>query len=68
MATIKYKGDGTEFLNAIPARHLTTEDYDALDTDQRAAVRKSPLYDYDGYKAALDAEKQPAAAQKGGEQ
>jgi hypothetical protein len=53
MPKIKYRGDGTEYLFAIPARDLTTEEYDALDTDQRALVRKSPLYDYAAYHDAV---------------
>jgi hypothetical protein len=35
-----------EFHPGIPSRDLTEEDYEALDTEQRALVRKSPLYDY----------------------
>lgn len=35
-----------EFHPGIPSRDLSDEDYDALDTEQRALVRKSPLYDY----------------------
>jgi len=58
---IKFRGDATgAFLNGIPARDLTAEDYDGLDTATRAAVRDSPLYDYAGYKARLDAAATPA--------
>jgi hypothetical protein len=53
MSTIKYLGDGTEYHFAIPARDLTTEEYDALDTEQRALVRKSALYDYAAYHDAV---------------
>lgn len=35
-----------EFHVGIPARDLDDDDLDALDNDQRALVRKSPLYDY----------------------
>ena len=54
-----------EFLNGVPNRDLTEDDYDALDTDQRKAVRESGLYD-----VRTDAEMKPAAeraAAKGGE-
>lgn len=57
---IKYTGAG-EFFTGIPARDLSTEDYDALDNEQRATVRGSALYDYDGYKDKQDA---PKAAEK----
>lgn len=57
---IKFKGktgdDGQplEYLQGIPARDLSQEEYDALEVEARAAVRISPLYNYDGYKAARD--------------
>lgn len=35
-----------EFHPGIPARDLDQDDYDALDSEQRAVVRTSPLYDY----------------------
>ena len=35
-----------EFHPGIPARDLDDDDYQALDTEARALVRKSPLYDY----------------------
>lgn len=41
----KYTGDGREYLEGVPARDLEEEDYQALDSDQRAAVRGSDLYD-----------------------
>ncbi|HEY8291070.1 MAG TPA: hypothetical protein VIG44_01215 [Thermomicrobiales bacterium] len=53
MPSIRYTGDGSEFHFSIPARDLTSEEYDALDTDQRALVRKSPLYDYAAYHEAV---------------
>jgi hypothetical protein len=58
---IKFLGDGSEYLLDIPARSLSTSDYDALDNDQRAAVRKSPLYDYATYRDALNPTTEPAA-------
>jgi hypothetical protein len=33
------------FLEGVPARHLTQEDFDALTDEQKEAVRKSGLYD-----------------------
>lgn len=44
-AKFKPTPDG-QYHTGIPARDLEQEDYDALDNDQRALVRKSPLYDY----------------------
>ena len=41
----KEKGDDFEFLSGVPARDLTDEDYAALDTEMKASVRNSPLYD-----------------------
>jgi hypothetical protein len=62
---IKYKGKG-EYLvldgNPLPAKDLTTEDYDALNNDQRKLVRESALYDYEAYRAA----QQPAEPAKEG--
>jgi hypothetical protein len=54
--TIKFKGSENEFVNGVPAKSLTTADYDALDTDQRKLVRESPLYDYVTYRDALKPE------------
>ena len=62
--TIHYRGDGTEFHYGIPARDLTTEEYDALDTEQRALVRKSPLYDYAAYHEATAPKEAPKEATK----
>ena len=40
-----YKGDGSEYLVGIPARNLDEDDYQALDTEQRKAVRDCSIYD-----------------------
>lgn len=64
MAVIKYLGDGTEFINGVPAKSLDKESYDALDNDQRAAVRSSPLYDYASYRDAQKADDAPKPAPK----
>jgi hypothetical protein len=51
MRRATYNGDGSEYLNGIPARDLDDEEYQALDPDQRKAVREAkmsggkPLYD-----------------------
>jgi hypothetical protein len=46
MATrAKYKGNGGEFLEGIPARDLDEDEYQALDADRRKMVRESKLYD-----------------------
>jgi len=58
MATLKYKGDGTEFLNNVPARDLDGDEYRALPVEARKALRGAvqsggkPLYDYAGFRAA----------------
>lgn len=36
---------GHEFLDGVPARSLDDAEYDGLTAEQRAAVRKSGLYD-----------------------
>lgn len=41
----RYKGDGSEFLNGIPARNLDEDEYAALDADQKRDVRQSGLYE-----------------------
>ncbi|HXI17968.1 MAG TPA: hypothetical protein VNM48_16520 [Chloroflexota bacterium] len=41
-----YKGDGTEYLLGVPARNLDEDDYLALDSEQRKAVRESSIYAY----------------------
>jgi hypothetical protein len=40
-----YQGDGTEYLNGVPARDLSDEDWAALDDEHQAAVAASPLYE-----------------------
>jgi hypothetical protein len=47
------RGREDEFYPGIPARSLTEDDYDALDTDQKRLVREGGLY------SAVEAE--PAA-------
>lgn len=56
-----------EFHPGIPARDLDEDDYQALDNEQRALVRKSPLYDYRPERdtPAERAADQPAAAGEG---
>jgi hypothetical protein len=39
----RYKGPGHH--HGIPARHLTQDEYDALDEAQRALLRGSDLYE-----------------------
>lgn len=34
-----------EYLEGVPARSLTQDEYDALTDEQREAMRSSPLYD-----------------------
>jgi hypothetical protein len=46
---IKFVGDGSEYIDGIPASDLTAQDYMALDEGQRAAVRASPLYEFDAF-------------------
>lgn len=48
---------GFEFLNSIPARDLTDEEYEALDTEQKRLVRSSPLYDVKAEGASKEAPK-----------
>lgn len=40
-----FKGDGREFLDGIPARHLEEDDWQGLSAEQRKTVRESSLYD-----------------------
>lgn len=40
----RYTGDGTAYLNDVPARDLTDADVALLDAEQRAAVAASGLY------------------------
>lgn len=47
MATkAKFKGDGSEFLNHIPAQDISEEEWELLSAEQKELVRKSPLYEY----------------------
>jgi len=68
--TIRFKGDrnpdGTaaEFLEGVPARHLSSDDYDALPKELREAVRNSSLYDYAGFKEASAEVKSEATEEK----
>ncbi len=55
-----YKGDGGEYLAGIPARNLDEDDYQALDAEQRKAVRESSLY---GYKTDKEMNAASTAAQ-----
>jgi hypothetical protein len=41
---VLYHGNG-EFLNGIPARDLSDEEFSALDAETRERVRASALYD-----------------------
>lgn len=46
----KWKGRGLEepgfeYLDGVPARDLSEEEYEALDTEQKRRVRTSSLYD-----------------------
>lgn len=57
---IRYVSKAGEFVNGIPAHDLSAEEYAALDKDQRAIVRDSPLYDYAGYREKVQAAKESA--------
>lgn len=63
-----YKGDGSQFLNGVPARNLQDDEYEALDAAQRKAVRDSGLYRMADDKPPEQQPKAPAtdAGQKGG--
>lgn len=39
------KGDDFRYLNGVPARDLTDDDYKALDADAKRSVRESGLYE-----------------------
>ena len=41
----KYKGNGAEFHEGIPARDIDDDEYQAMDADQRKMLRDSALYD-----------------------
>jgi len=49
---VTYKGDGTDFLNGVPARDLTDEEFQALDEEAQAAVTASTLYEAGGKRAS----------------
>lgn len=40
----KFTGDGSEFLNHVPARDLTDKEFAALSEEDQARVRASKLY------------------------
>lgn len=68
----RYMGKAGEFVHGVPARHLSDEEYDALSTEQRAAVRSSGLYDVKteaeaAPRATADDKPARADAQKGGD-
>lgn len=57
-----YTGDGSEYLNGIPATDLEEEDFRVMTDEQKALVVASPLYEIEGRsKAAQEAK---AAAKK----
>ena len=45
MRLAKYLGNGSEFLNNIPARDLSADEYNALTDEQRELLKASKLYD-----------------------
>jgi hypothetical protein len=53
-----WKGKDGQFLNGVPARSLSDDEYAALDKEQRAAVRDSGLY-------RMEEDKPPARGEKG---
>jgi hypothetical protein len=59
----KYKGDGSEYLNNIPARDLTEDEFAALTDDQKVMLAESPLYDLK-YDAPAEAEKAAKKVEK----
>lgn len=42
---IKFLGDVTRYVNGVPARYLTAEEWAALTDDQRATCLAEGLYD-----------------------
>jgi hypothetical protein len=64
-----YKGDGSRFHAGIPARHLTQDEFDALDETQRALLRGSDLYEVRSERemsaTAAPASSAPAAKKEG---
>ena len=59
----KYQGDGSEFLNRIPARDLHESDRAALTDEDLALLAASPLYEARN-DAPADAEKAAKRAAK----
>lgn len=55
----KYKGDGGEFLNRIPARDLYESDRHLLSDDDLLVLAESPLYE-----ARNEADEQVARAER----
>jgi len=44
----RFKGDGSQFLNGVPARDLDEDEYAALDAETKKLVGASELYDVVG--------------------
>lgn len=40
-----YRGDRKRFVNGVPARNLSEDDWNSLDSEHQAEVRTSDLYD-----------------------
>jgi len=59
---IKYTGKDGEYHSGIPMRDLSGPEFDALDAEQRAVVRASPVYDYASYRDATKAAQAKDAA------
>lgn len=60
--TADYVGDGLAFLNGIPARALTADEYDRLSDEQRGVLAASPLYTLHPEAGVKPAGKLPAVA------
>lgn len=43
-----FKGDGADFVQGVPARDLTADDWDLLTDDQKRAAKGSGLYEING--------------------
>lgn len=59
---IKYTGNGNDHHVGIPMRDLSGAEYDALDAEQRAIVRASPVFDYGAYRDATKKQRDRADA------
>lgn len=57
MNKIKYVGDGG-FIQGVPARNLTQEDFDAFDKDTQALILASGLYEISTDKPAKASKKE----------